>query len=132
VENADRFGLSQLHQSRGRVGRGQHRSYCVLFEGAGGETSMERLKIMCSTTDGFKIAEEDLKLRGPGDFFGRRQHGLPQMRIADLASDMKYLKLAQQAAGEVIKDDPELKKPENARLGEAVRRMIEENASTLN
>ncbi len=132
VENADRFGLSQLHQLRGRVGRGQHRSYCVLFEGAGGETSMERLKIMCSTTDGFKIAEEDLKLRGPGDFFGRRQHGLPQMRIADLASDMKYLKLAQQAAGEVIKDDPELKKPENARLGEAVRRMIEENASTLN
>ena len=93
---------------------------------------MERLKIMCSTTDGFKIAEEDLKLRGPGDFFGRRQHGLPQMRIADLASDMKYLKLAQQAAGEVIKDDPELKKTENARLGEAVRRMIEENAATLN
>jgi ATP-dependent DNA helicase RecG len=81
VENSDRFGLSQLHQLRGRVGRGEYESYCVLFRGAAGEASRERLNVMRETNDGFKIAEEDLKLRGPGDFFGSRQDGLPEMRM---------------------------------------------------
>jgi len=132
VENADRFGLSQLHQLRGRVGRGEHQSYCVLFEGAGGETAIERLKVLCSTNDGFKIAEEDLRLRGPGDFFGKRQHGLPQLRVADIAADMDTLKDAREAAGRVMAEDPELKKPENAALSAAVRRLLEENMDTLN
>ena len=132
VENADRFGLSQLHQLRGRVGRGEHKSYCILFEGAGGDTAKERLKVLCASNDGFKVAEEDLRLRGPGDFFGRRQHGLPQLKVADLASDMEALKSAQKAALGVMRDDPELKKPENARLRAAVDRLIAENADTLN
>jgi ATP-dependent DNA helicase RecG len=116
VENADRFGLSQLHQLRGRVGRGAHASYCVLFEGAGGGKSRERLQAMCDTNDGFKIAEEDLRLRGPGDFFGSRQHGLPQFKIADFATDMELLTLAMQAAVNVLAGDPGLDLPDNRRL----------------
>ena len=88
IENAERFGLSQLHQLRGRVGRGKHKSYCVLISDHKGEESRARLKILCRTNDGFRISEEDLRLRGPGDFFGSRQHGLPEMRIADLCTDM--------------------------------------------
>ncbi|MBR5381710.1 MAG: ATP-dependent DNA helicase RecG, partial [Oscillospiraceae bacterium] len=117
---------------RGRVGRGKHQSYCVLFEGAGGETALERLKVLCSTNDGFKIAEEDLRLRGPGDFFGKRQHGLPQLRVADLAADMETLRDAREAAGRVMAEDPGLCKPENAALAAAVRRLLEENLDTLN
>jgi ATP-dependent DNA helicase RecG len=132
VENADRFGLSQLHQLRGRVGRGQHKSYCILFEGAGGDVSRERLKIMCETNDGFKIAEEDLKLRGPGDFFGSRQHGLPEMRIANLASDMEVLSRAQAAAEELLTNDPELSKPENSKLRHRISQLFDINAHTLN
>ena len=132
VENADRFGLSQLHQLRGRVGRGEHKSYCVLFDSTGNETSAKRLKVMCETNDGFKISEEDLKLRGPGDFFGSRQHGLPEMKIADFATDMNLLKSAQQAASDVIAKDPKLEKPENARLKEHIDKMLEYNADTLN
>ena len=125
VENADRFGLSQLHQLRGRVGRGKHESYCVLFGGTAAETSRARLEILRTTNDGFKIAEEDLKLRGPGDFFGSRQHGLPQMRIADLSSDMETLYLAQNAAADVMKDDPTLSLPENKKLAQQMARMFE-------
>ena len=132
VENAERFGLSQLHQLRGRVGRGEHKSYCVLFCGAVGDATKERLEIMCGTNDGFKIAEEDLKLRGPGDFFGSRQHGLPQMRIANLATDMQLLHSAQSAAVEVLRDDPELKSPENAKLMQEISRLFELNADQLN
>jgi ATP-dependent DNA helicase RecG len=132
VENADRFGLSQLHQLRGRVGRGQHQSYCILFEGAGGDVSKERLKIMCETNDGFKISEEDLKLRGPGDFFGSRQHGLPEMRIANLAADMDVLTKAQAAAAEVLKRDPELALPEYRLLKERINELFELRANTLN
>ena len=84
IENAECFGLSQLHQLRGRVGRGRHKSYCVLVSDNKGEENKQRLKVMSSTSDGFAIAEEDLKLRGPGDFFGSRQHGLPSLRVADL------------------------------------------------
>jgi len=132
VENADRFGLSQLHQLRGRVGRGKHQSYCILFEGAGGEVSRERLKIMRRTNDGFKISEEDLRLRGPGDFFGSRQHGLPEMRIASLASDMDVLTAAQAAAAEVLKDDPELSEEGARALKERIDALFELRANTLN
>ena len=132
VENADRFGLSQLHQLRGRVGRGKHESYCVLFRGMGGDVSRERLNIMRETNDGFVIAEEDLKLRGPGDFFGSRQHGLPELRIANFATDMAVLYQAQQAANDVILKDPGLVKPENRKLAEQVSRLFEINADRLN
>ena len=132
IENADRFGLSQLHQLRGRVGRGEHTSYCVLFRGADGSVSRERLEIMHSTNDGFKIAEEDLKLRGPGDFFGSRQHGLPELRIANFASDMLLLSRAQGAADDVLRTDPELKAPENRKLREHIPRLFEINADRLN
>jgi ATP-dependent DNA helicase RecG len=132
IENADRFGLSQLHQLRGRVGRGKHKSYCILFEGTGGDVSRERLKIMCETNDGFKISEEDLKLRGPGDFFGSRQHGLPEMHIANLATDMEVLSRTQAAAVELMKKDPELTMPENEKLRARINELFEINANTLN
>ncbi len=132
IENADRFGLSQLHQLRGRVGRGQHQSYCILFEGAGGDVARERLKIMKETSDGFKISEEDLKLRGPGDFFGSRQHGLPALRVANLASDMQVLARAQNAALAVLESDPDFQKPEHKPLAERVRQLLELSASALN
>lgn len=101
IENAERFGLSQLHQLRGRVGRGKYDSYCFLISNNRNPETMARLKVMCSTNDGFKIADEDLKLRGPGDFFGERQHGLPQMAIADFA-DTKSLELSQKIAEFII------------------------------
>ncbi len=132
VENADRFGLSQLHQLRGRVGRGRHKSYCILFEGEGGDTAKERLKVMCKTNDGFKIAEEDLRLRGPGDFFGKRQHGLPELKVADFAEDMDVLKAAQEASEAVLSADPDLKSAENAELAAYVKRLFELNADSLN
>jgi ATP-dependent DNA helicase RecG len=131
VENADRFGLSQLHQLRGRVGRGERQSYCVLFEGAGGGVSKERLAVLCGTNDGFKISEEDLKLRGPGDFFGARQHGLPQLRIASLANNMEALKLSLQAAEELLADDPTLEKHEHAALAARVRELVAEGENMI-
>ena len=122
VENADRFGLSQLHQLRGRVGRGKHKSYCVLVTDAESEEAKARMKIMCETGDGFRIAEEDLRLRGPGDFFGNRQHGLPELKIADLAADTHMLALTSAAAEKIIEADPELTSPENNGLrGEVMR-----------
>ena len=132
IENAERFGLSQLHQLRGRVGRGAHESYCILFCGTSGETSHERLKIMRETNDGFKIAEEDLKLRGPGDFFGSRQHGLPEMRIANFATDMVLLNQAQAAANEFMRTDPGLTKQESRKLAEQIERVFEISADKLN
>ncbi len=104
IENAERFGLSQLHQLRGRVGRGEYKSYCILVSNAGGEEARRRLRALCSTNDGFKIADEDLKLRGPGDFFGSRQHGLPELKIADLAENVSILQDAQSAAKEIMSD----------------------------
>ena len=108
VENADFFGLSQLHQLRGRVGRGKRQSYCFLMHQAKTESARTRLQTLCRTTDGFRIAEADLALRGPGDFFGQRQSGLPGFQIADLAADMKVLEAAQQSAQALLREDPDL------------------------
>ena len=116
VENAERFGLSQLHQLRGRVGRGKHKSWCILVSDAKGEEARARLSAMTHISEGFKIAEEDLRLRGPGDFFGSRQHGLPELHIADLGADMNVLKAAQDAAKRLLDSDPRLERPENKRL----------------
>lgn len=120
IENAERFGLSQLHQLRGRIGRGQNQSYCIMFCG-GGEIAKERMKVMCQTNDGFKISEKDLELRGPGEFFGIRQHGLPELRAANLATDMFLLKDARDAAQELLAHDPSLSAAENLPLKARVR-----------
>jgi ATP-dependent DNA helicase RecG len=104
VENAERFGLAQLHQLRGRVGRGESQSYCILINGSGSRASYERLKVLADSNDGFYISEMDLKLRGPGDFFGTRQHGLPELGIARLPDDMKTLKAAQSTALSLAED----------------------------
>lgn len=132
VENAERFGLSQLHQLRGRVGRGEHKSYCVLFSEAQNDEARARLKVMEQTSDGFKISEEDLKLRGPGDFFGSRQHGLPEMHIADLCTDVRILKDAQTAAQELLYRDPQLNDEENRALKNRIDSLFEQNTGTLN
>ena len=102
IEDADRFGLSQLHQLRGRVGRGKAKSFCILTSHNKNQETLHRLKALCKTTDGFKLAEEDLKLRGPGDFFGSRQSGLPAFRVADLSFDLATLKEAQAASARWI------------------------------
>ena len=132
VENAERFGLSQLHQLRGRVGRGPWQSYCVLVTSTRSPESRERLKVLASTSDGFRIAEEDLRLRGPGDFFGARQHGLPQLKVADFAADLTLLREAQDAAQALIAADPDLSRPEHALLRAGVRRLFAEHADRFN
>ncbi len=132
IENAERFGLSQLHQLRGRVGRGKHQSYCVLITASHAATAIGRLKTLAGTTDGFKISEEDLKLRGPGDFFGNRQHGLPALHVADLAGDMRTLTQAQQAAQKLLEEDPELTSPENRPVRERVRAMFQDTPDIFN
>ncbi|MGN0594300.1 MAG: ATP-dependent DNA helicase RecG, partial [Hominimerdicola sp.] len=129
VENADRFGLSQLHQLRGRVGRGSEQSDCVLITDNVTDDIKKRLKIFSSTTDGFKISEEDLKLRGPGDFFGSRQHGLPDLKIADMTEDMAVLRNAQKTAKKILEDDPFLEKKEYGALKELINRLFEKNLS---
>lgn len=122
VENAERFGLSQLHQLRGRVGRGGTESHCVLFMQS--ESAKERLSVMRREHDGFAVAEADLRLRGPGDFFGSRQHGLPEFRIADLSNDMDILQACREGAETLQRDDPDLSKPEHAALRDAVMSLL--------
>ena len=124
IENAERFGLSQLHQLRGRVGRGHAKSTCILVTDATSDEAMARMKIMCETTDGFKIADEDLKLRGPGDFFGTRQHGLPKLRIADILTDTKILMETQELAKEIMSVDKEFKMPHHQRIGRQVMKKV--------
>lgn len=116
IENAERYGLSALHQLRGRVGRGKGEAYCILISDHTGEAVKKRLSFLCHTTDGFAIAKFDLETRGPGDFFGSRQHGLPSLHIADLMADSKALYAAQQEAVDLVAADPGLRKPENAGL----------------
>ncbi|HUM15114.1 MAG TPA: ATP-dependent DNA helicase RecG [Candidatus Nitrosotalea sp.] len=120
IEHAERFGLSQLHQLRGRVGRGPWKSYCILLSGAASEDARERLGAMTATNDGFKIAEADLSLRGPGDFFGTRQSGLPEFRVADLLRDAAALEAARRDAVALIRDDPHLRAPEHQALRAAL------------
>ena len=130
IENADRFGLSQLHQLRGRIGRGEHKSWCVLVSDSTNEDSRARLKIMVKTSDGFAISEEDLRLRGPGDFFGNRQHGLPETHIADLGADMNVLVTAQEEANRLMEADPELSA--YPKLKRHVWKMVEKAGDTFN
>ena len=132
IENAERFGLSQLHQLRGRVGRGKHQSYCVLVTNTRSQEAMQRLRTLASTTDGFQIAQKDLELRGPGDFFGSRQHGLPQLKLADLAGDMRLLSQAQEAARALLQADPTLSRPENRPVLERVRALFAETPDIFN
>jgi len=105
IYDAQRFGLSQLHQLRGRVGRGTKKSYCILIADAKGETSRERMKIMTETNDGFEIAEKDLQLRGAGDFFGHKQSGLPDFKIGDVVVDYRAMETARQDAKEIVEQN---------------------------
>ncbi|MBQ5544214.1 MAG: ATP-dependent DNA helicase RecG [Clostridia bacterium] len=125
IENAERFGLSQLHQLRGRVGRGEWKSYCILISDARNEAAVARLQTMCRTRDGFAIANEDLKQRGPGDFFGSRQHGLPDLKIADMMTDMQMFAKAQEAAREILGKDPQLTAPEHRGLTEEIDKLFD-------
>ena len=130
IENAECFGLSQLHQLRGRVGRGRHKSYCILVSDHDGEENKRRLAVMTKTNNGFEIAEEDLKLRGPGDFFGSRQHGLPSLRVADLTCDMELLHESRAAAEKLIAADPTL--AAHGALRARIRELFELNAAAMN
>ena len=132
IEDADRFGLSQLHQLRGRVGRGKAKSYCILTSHNKNQETLMRLKALCKTTDGFKIAEEDLKLRGPGDFFGSRQSGLPAFRVADLSFDLATLKEAQQASSEWIDSYGASDLPEAVALRERIGDLFHRAEGTMN
>lgn len=132
IENAERFGLSQLHQLRGRVGRGKFQSYCILINDKSSQVTRERLEVMCATNDGFKIADEDLKMRGPGDFFGERQHGLPQLSIADFA-DTASLELSQKVADYILFKHKDIYSDELRLLRTEIDRLFERGgANTLN
>jgi len=132
VEDADRFGLSQLHQLRGRVGRGKAKSYCILTSRNQNGETLQRLKALCKTTDGFKIAEEDLRLRGPGDFFGSRQSGLPVFRVANLSCDLATLKAAQQASANWINQEGTANTPESVALRERIAQLFARSQGTMN
>ena len=132
IEDADRFGLSQLHQLRGRVGRGGHQSYCILTSHNRNQETLARLKALCKTTDGFKIAEEDLKMRGPGDFFGSRQSGLPTFRVANLSMDLQTLKDAQAASARWIDTEGTANTPEAIALRARIGTLFERAEGTMN
>ncbi|NLG04981.1 MAG: ATP-dependent DNA helicase RecG, partial [Clostridia bacterium] len=121
IENAERFGLAQLHQLRGRIGRGAHQSYCIFLSGSDRKEKLERLNILSRSNDGFYIAEEDLKTRGPGDFFGIRQSGLMQFQLADIFTDVSVLQQACDAVSELLMDDPQLSKKQNQNLLEKLK-----------
>ena len=132
IEDADRFGLSQLHQLRGRVGRGGHQSYCILTSHNRNPDTLNRLKALCKTTNGFKIAEEDLKMRGPGDFFGARQSGLPAFRVANLSMDLQTLKDAQAASAHWINSEGASNSPEAIALRERIGTLFQRAEGTMN
>ena len=132
IENADRFGLSQLHQLRGRVGRGKDKSYCILFTSNKNPQTLERLKALCNTNDGFKIAEEDLALRGPGDFFGSRQHGLPQFKAANLSLDMALLTKAKTAAEQALSDPAYVNDPTFPAMQARIANLFQNDANIFN
>lgn len=126
IENAERFGLAQLHQLRGRVGRGEHQSYCILKYNGNSSIIRQRMQTMTDTDDGFKIAEKDLELRGSGEFFGTKQHGLPEFKVANLFEDIPVLKQVQELAIKIEQTDSKLEKEENKELKELVQRLMKE------
>ena len=132
IEDADRFGLSQLHQLRGRVGRGKAKSYCILTSHNKNPETLQRLKALCRNTDGFRIAEEDLALRGPGDFFGSRQSGLPVFRVANLNYDLQTLKDAQTASAGWIDESGTSDTPEAAALRARIGELFTRAEGTMN
>jgi ATP-dependent DNA helicase RecG len=131
VEHADRYGLSQLHQLRGRVGRGSKDSLCVLISRERGRKAADRLAVMARTTDGFEIAEADLRQRGPGELFGTRQHGLPELHVASILDDFGLLEKARQDAFDLVAADPTLAKPEHQALLPGLKRMFGEKLSLI-
>ena len=122
IENAERFGLAQLHQLRGRVGRGEYQSYCILKYQGNSEVIRQRMKVMQDTNDGFIISEKDLELRGSGEFFGTKQHGIPEFKIANLFEDMPVLKMVQSLAIKILQEDQKLVSKKNENL----RKMVKE------
>ena len=132
IENAERFGLSALHQLRGRVGRGAADSCCILISDNEGESVRKRLSFLCHTQDGFAVAKYDLETRGPGDFFGEAQHGLPTLRVASLVEDTRTLTVAQQEAKDLLAADPGLAAPEHRLLADEVERLFSAAAGTMN
>ena len=120
IEGADRFGLAQLHQLRGRIGRGEAKSFCLLFAQTDSETAKNRLEIMARSNDGFEIAEYDLRLRGPGELFSTRQHGLPDLKIANIIDDYELLVYARKNAFELVSNDPMLTRPEHKNIRKAL------------
>ena len=128
IDGADRFGLAQLHQFRGRVGRGEHASYCMLMSDYPSAEAKERLDVMEQVSDGFAVAEEDLRFRGPGDYFGTRQSGLPDLRMARL-SDHDLLSMARQEAAALLRDDPSLARPEHRGLAQELARFSNASAA---
>jgi ATP-dependent DNA helicase RecG len=122
IVDADRFGLSQLHQLRGRVGRGTHSSYCILLADPKTDDGVARMKVMTETNDGFRIAEEDLNLRGPGEFLGTKQSGMPEFRFGNLLMDKEIMEQAKRMAFDLIHADPNLEHPEHAGLKSEIRR----------
>ncbi len=126
IENAERFGLAQLHQLRGRVGRGEYQSYCILKYDGNSSIIRQRMQTMTDTDDGFKIAEKDLELRGSGEFFGTKQHGLPEFKVANLFEDIPVLKQVQELAIKIEQTDSKLEKEENKELKELVQRLMKE------
>lgn len=125
IQNAERFGLAALHQLRGRVGRGEYKSYCILKYQGKSDNIRERMKVMQDTNDGFVISEKDLELRGTGEFFGTKQHGIPEFKVANLFEDMNLLKKVQILAMKILDNDPNLEKQENKKL----RKLIDEKFS---
>jgi len=121
VEHAERFGLAQLHQLRGRIGRGEKPAFFLLFGHPKNDDARRRLEIICSTSDGFRIAEEDLRLRGPGEFFGTRQHGLPELHVADIVNDYRLLRTARRDAFKMAAQDPDLAAPEHVRIADRLK-----------
>ena len=125
IQNAERFGLAALHQLRGRVGRGEYKSYCILKYQGKSDNVRERMKVMQDTNDGFVISEKDLELRGTGEFFGTKQHGIPEFKVANLFEDMNILKKVQVLSMKILDDDPNLEKGEN----QILKKLIDEKFS---
>lgn len=128
IENAERFGLAQLHQLRGRVGRGEHKSYCILISDSKTEEAKERLELMTNTDNGFEISEKDLQMRGPGDLFGSKQHGIPSLKLSDLIKNVNIFETIKSEAKQLLAEDPDLTKPENIKLKKHIQNLFGETA----